>query len=101
MNEGFDEDFVREYLGTFEYVEQDQYLHKLAEEYHTRCEDYDRRVCTGPIGRDGILPMTNQEMGAINRNALAVRKELQDRAYLEHGILSKEVSNAISSYRTK
>ena len=72
--------FDQEYLGTFELTEQDQYLHRLAEEYHTRCETYDRTVCTGPVGRDGILPATDWERREITRNALLVKKELQGRS---------------------
>jgi hypothetical protein len=93
--------FDQEYLGTFELTEQDKYLHSLAEEYHTRCEDYDRTVCTGQVGRDGILPATNWEVRQINLNALAVLKEIQGRAYRERGISPVEVSRAISDYRAR
>ena len=37
--------------------------------YYMRCERYDRMVCTGPMGRDGIRPMGPVELGRINGNA--------------------------------
>ena len=46
------------------------------ERYYERCESYDRCVCTGPIGRDGILPMTGRELGLIGSNAMKVRREM-------------------------
>jgi len=45
-------------------------LRKLAEHYVRECERYDRTVCTGPTGRDGILPATHHELALINRRAL-------------------------------
>lgn len=48
----------------------------LAREYHTECEAYDRKVCTGPITRDGILPANGREASLINENAVRVRDRL-------------------------
>lgn len=93
--------FAQEYFGTFEVTDQDRYLHALAEGYHTRCETYDRTVCTGPVGRDGILPATDWERRKITRNALAVKRELQDQAYRDLGIAPGLVSKAISNYRAR
>ena len=47
--------------------------------YYRRCEAYDRAVCTGPMGRDGILPATGHEAGMIGRNARAEMAELRSR----------------------
>jgi hypothetical protein len=54
----------------------DERLVALARAYHDRTEAYDRTVCTGPIGRDGIMPATPREFGLINRNAALVKNEL-------------------------
>ena len=79
-------------------TEEDRYLHSLAAEYHQRAEAYDRTVCTGPIKRGEILPATDREMVAINRHALALKKELQERAYREHGISGVLVTKAIQKF---
>ena len=55
-------------------------LFDLAKSYYERTEAYDRTVCTGPIGRDGIMPANYREMALINRNALAVLKDVQEQA---------------------
>lgn len=67
-------------LGSFELTPHDKLLHELAVEYHQRTEAYDRTVCSGPIGRDGIMPATARETALVNRNALHVLKELTQRA---------------------
>lgn len=65
------------YFGTFENKPHPR--HDLAVEYYRRTEAYDRSVCTGPV-RDGeILPSSHHELALINRNALAVLRELQER----------------------
>lgn len=51
-------------------------LHDLAAQYHQRTEAYDRTVCTGPMGRDGILPADGYERGLINSHARRVANEL-------------------------
>lgn len=50
-------------------------LDDLADEYHRRCEAYDRIVCTGPIRNGEILPASSQELDRINRHAHMVRRE--------------------------
>lgn len=68
------------FLGEFSIEGQDPDLVKLADEYHQRAEAYDRTVCTGPMGPDGIMPATDAELAAINRHADQLRRELVDRA---------------------
>lgn len=68
------------FQGEFSIEAQDRELMALAEEYDRRTELYDRRVCTGPIGQDGIMPATPAERAAITRHAHQVRRELVDRA---------------------
>ncbi|BDD79945.1 hypothetical protein [Burkholderia phage FLC10] len=84
------------YLGTFEPTPRTQ-LDELAAEYHERCEAYDRTVCTGPIGRDGILPATSHELRLINRHAIAVLRELRSRAEL-HGFSPIQLFKAIQDH---
>jgi len=68
------------FQGEFSIEAKDRELVALAEEYDRRTELYDRTVCTGPIGPDGIMPATPAELAAINRHADQVRRELVDRA---------------------
>ena len=53
--------------------------------YYAQCEAYDRTVCTGPMGRDGILPATSHERGLIGRHA-AGQRDAAMRAAAEAGI---------------
>lgn len=55
-------------------------LAQLADEYHRRAEAYDRIVCTGRTGPDGIMPANATELVRINRNAQQLRRELIERA---------------------
>lgn len=68
------------FYGEFSIEAKERELMDLAEEYDRRTELYDRMVCTGPIGLDGIMPATHAERAAINRHARQVRRELVDRA---------------------
>ena len=68
-------------LGIFEMMERDQKLHELATRYHTECELYDWTVCTGPVG-------------TINRNAKAVRKQIEFEAE-RNGFTREELARAI------
>ena len=58
----------------------DRWLIDLAKEYHTRTEAYDRAICTGPILHGGIMPETPHQHRAIQRNALAIHRELFGKA---------------------
>jgi len=86
--------FRKELLGTFEPM--DRRLWDLAVEYHQRCEAYDRTVCTGPIVKDGIMPVTHRELALINRHAVVVRRDIAQRAE-QMGFTRKELQKAISS----
>jgi hypothetical protein len=68
------------FQGEFSIEGQDPDLVKLADEYHQRAEAYDRTVCTGPIGPDGIMPANHAELAKINRHAEQLRHELAGRA---------------------
>lgn len=53
------------------------HLIELAEEYHRRCELYDRTVCTGPIrSRLGVMPTSTQEIKLCSANAAKIGAEL-------------------------
>lgn len=60
--------FAKEYLG-----ESTLNLYSVAlglwRDYYNACEAYDRRVCTGPMSRDGIMPTDPREQGLVNRYA--------------------------------
>lgn len=66
---------------------------ELAKRYRDQTEAYDRTVCTGPIGRDGILPRTPRETALINRNAVKVRREIMAEA-AAHGISAEQMRQA-------
>lgn len=51
-------------------------LWELAREYSIRTELYDRLICTGGEGRDGIMPATPRESSLINRFAQSMRHDL-------------------------
>jgi len=90
-------EWQQEWQQEWQPTERDNRLHEFATHYHTECEAYDQTVCTGPTGKDGIMPATPREMALINRNALAVRKLLMDDAERE-GIECKELAKAISNW---
>lgn len=93
-------DFQQQYLCEWpKPTEEEMYLFSLAEEYHRRTEEYDRTVCSGPIKDGSIRPATGHELMLVNRNAIAVKHELQDRAEREHGIKPFKVMRAIQYYR--
>lgn len=87
-------DFVIEYLGTFVLSEAEIKAHELARQYHVETEAYDRSVCTGPMGRDGILPATPYQYGMINCNAKAVFLRLKKKA-ANYGIDAKTFQRAV------
>lgn len=88
---------MNEYLNEWQPTERDNRLHELATRYHTECEAYDRTVCTGPVGQDGVMPANPRELGMINRNAHAVRKALEEEAQRE-GIGREELALAIRKW---
>ena len=57
------------YQCSFQPSERDHQLRSIAERYVQESEAYDRTVCTGGIGRDGVLPATPREHALISRNA--------------------------------
>lgn len=70
-------DYEELMMGRFpEPTERELKLRALAVRYIAESEAFDRTVCTGPIGRDGILPATPQELGAINRHAIGLLGKL-------------------------
>ena len=78
---------------------EDKALRELAEQYHTRCDAYDRIICTGISPRTGeAMPVTTYEFRSINDNALRVRDEIiwQGRSM---GFTDEQVTRAIQNYR--
>jgi hypothetical protein len=91
--------FEREYLCEWP-ADTDKVLHDLAAQYHWQTEAYDRLVCTGPMGRDGILPADGYESGLINRNAHEIRKVLEAEA-AKHGYTPAQLHRAIVAHNDK
>lgn len=69
---------------------------EAAVQYHVRCELFDRKVCSGPMGRDGVLPANPREQAIINSNALSERS----RAAREARVELKYIDLAIRDKRT-
>ncbi len=71
-------DFRREILGDWANDPNAQLLHKLAAEYHQRCDAYDRLVCGNLEGMPNGLGYSDQRC-RMNENARNVECELIDR----------------------
>ena len=94
------EEFKHEYFCDFkDSSDEDGYLKSIAAEYHRRAEEYDRKVCTGPIINGSVMPCSNAELQLINRHAHSLLIELKERAYTQFGIDYRDVSAAIRKYR--
>jgi hypothetical protein len=90
-----DGEFRKQYLQDWTISATEIRLHHLAKEYHDRCEAYDRTICSGPIGLDGVMPNGYRESGLINRNAHRIIKEILERENLPRS----ELIRAIQQYR--
>ncbi|ARU88298.1 hypothetical protein B9K09_10135 [Pseudomonas sp. M30-35] len=63
------DEFKRQYLCSFQQSPHDVLLATLAEQYAISAEEYDRKVCTGPIIRNEVMPASSRERHLIARNA--------------------------------
>jgi hypothetical protein len=79
-------------------TEEEAQLRELAAYYHTICDAYDRRVCSGILLRTGeAMPMTREEVQLVNRHAFAVRTQVM-RMAAEYGFTERQVHEAIKRY---
>ena len=69
-------EFLREFLGEPYPAPKRRRLAELALEYHHRTEEFDRTVCTGPIHRGEIMPVTASERRRCYDNAMRVKEDL-------------------------
>lgn len=74
-----------------------EFLWGLAREYQWRTEAFDRTVCTGPVGRDGVMPISARQLTLIARNAKKVLDDLRRRAEAE-GYTFEALRMAMRSY---
>jgi len=51
-------------------------IHRLAKEYHDKCDTHDALICGNLEG----IPMTGHELAAINKHAKKVLRRLEDKA---------------------
>lgn len=72
-------------------------LDDLVAEYFRRADEYDLTVCTGRMGRDGIMPATCHEYNLVSRNARAITRELDQRA-LARGYSVTDLRKAMLEY---
>jgi hypothetical protein len=78
--------------------EEERKLRELAEQYHTRCETFDRSICTGKHPKTGeVMPVDAYQFRSINNNALRVRDEIiwQGKSM---GFTREQVIRAIQNY---
>lgn len=70
--------FRKEYLGMFaEPSPEERRAIEVWCWYYVSTELYDRRVCSGPMGHDGIMPANNSERWVCERHALARYADVQ------------------------
>lgn len=67
---------AEQFFCTFELTEADQQRREAALRYIHETEAYDRTVCTGPIGRDGIMPANARERAQSIRFASSLLHRL-------------------------
>ncbi|PZP30425.1 MAG: hypothetical protein DI603_14980 [Roseateles depolymerans] len=72
-------------------------LWALAREYQQRTEAYDRTVCTGPVGVDGVMPATPRELALIGRHAQDVLRSIRLRAERD-GYSVEQLQEAMRAY---
>ena len=68
--------FAVQYLCTFTLTTEQEQLRRMAERYLHEAEAYDRTVCSGPTGRDGVRPANPRELALINRHAYTLLDRL-------------------------
>lgn len=85
-------DLLKDYLQVWHPTPEDHLAYLLASIYTARTEAYDRKVCTGPTTRDGVMPMNPDEHLMINRHALRVRDQVArnaDRLKVNYALVKK------------
>lgn len=85
---------MEQYLCKWLVDERDARLYELASRYHRSCEEFDRKICTGPVRYGEIYPATREEFRLINQHALQVRKAILGEAVNE-GFYPAEILKAI------
>ncbi len=85
--------FRAAYCGTFEPDPLLPQAVALWHSYYVQCESYDRTVCTGPMGRDGVMPANPEQRAIINRHA-KWRHEWLARASVDAGIPDETMQRA-------
>ena len=73
-------------------------LRDLAAKYYLKTEEFDRKVCIGPIKNGAILPNWPWEMSEINENAKKTYYEVLETARIL-GFSVKELRGAIQKHR--
>lgn len=88
-------------INGFLFIQRVNIITTLTIEYHTRCEQYDRVVCTGWSKRDNCaMPMNHHERKLISNHSRLVLQELYD--ILDgnwYGLTREHLLQSIQSYR--
>lgn len=99
MEVGFNMDrkrsFLQEYLSDFKPSKHGIRLLSIAQEYHRRCDEYDRLACWRRDMHDEPVPIMPGEFAAINKHAIGVYRELVGR---NSDISPLEIVRAIRKY---
>ncbi len=88
------EEYHAEFLGNFSESTEETELRELGKKYHTICEEYDQKVCSGSTEGGVAIPIGGYELGLININASRVRKQIQREGMLK-GYSPKQIREAI------
>ena len=80
--------------GVFKLSPERKALIEIAEQYHKRCDDYDRMICGNKEG----IPVTGKQVLLIEKNARMVLKEQQRKAMLL-GFSRSELHDEIVSFK--
>jgi hypothetical protein len=86
--------FAQQYMGHFVDDQNREELYRLADQYLSETETYDRTVCTGPIERLGIRPANGDEYVLVSRDARRVYDTLM-KTVKALGYTSRDFLNAI------
>lgn len=90
--------YVIGYLnGAFEASELSIRLRDIAKEYHTKCDAFDAKTCSGLCEKTGDpMPINQWELQRINCYAYEVKQSLYSR---NKGISPSQIRKAIRDYR--
>lgn len=64
---------MNDYMQVWAPTPEDHLAYLLAQIYIADCEAHDRKVCTGPLTPDGVMPANPHELVRVNQHSNKVR----------------------------